>query len=34
MGSLPVRRKTRFLGWGAVLLMAAAVGMMLFDLVR
>ncbi|HWI11187.1 MAG TPA: divalent metal cation transporter [Burkholderiaceae bacterium] len=34
MGGLPVRRKTRFLGWGAVLLMTAAVGMMLSDIVR
>ena len=34
MGGLPVRRKTRLLGWGAVLLMTAAVGMMLFDMVR
>ena len=33
MGALPVRRKTRALGWGAVVLMAAAVGMMLRDLV-
>jgi Mn2+/Fe2+ NRAMP family transporter len=34
MGALPVRRKTRFLGWGSVLLMAAAVAMMLRDVVR
>jgi len=34
MGVLPVRRKTRVLGWGAVALMAAAVGMMLRDLLR
>ena len=34
MGALPVRRKTRFLGWGAVVLMAAAVAMMLRDLVH
>jgi NRAMP (natural resistance-associated macrophage protein)-like metal ion transporter len=33
MGTLPVRRKTRFLGWGAVALMIAAVAMMLRDLV-
>jgi Mn2+/Fe2+ NRAMP family transporter len=32
MGPLPVRRKTRFLGWGAVALMTAAVLMMLQDL--
>ena len=32
MGPLTVRRKTRFLGWGAVAVMAAAVGMMLRDL--
>ena len=32
MGALPVRRKTRFLGWGSVVLMAAAVAMMLRDL--
>ena len=32
MGALPVRRKTRVLGWGAVALMATAVGMMLRDL--
>ncbi len=32
MGALPVRRKTRVLGWGAVALMAAAVAMMLRDL--
>jgi len=32
MGTLPVRRKTRFLGWGAVALMAVAVAMMLRDL--
>jgi Mn2+/Fe2+ NRAMP family transporter len=34
MGALPVRRKTRALGWGAVLLMLAAVAMMLRDLLR
>ena len=34
MGALPVGRKTRFLGWGSVLLMAAAVAMMLRDLVH
>ena len=34
MGALPVRRKTRFLGWGAVVLMAAAVLMMGSDLLR
>jgi Mn2+/Fe2+ NRAMP family transporter len=34
MGPLPVRRKTRFLGWGAAALMAAAVLMMLQDLFR
>ena len=34
MGVLPVRRKTRVLGWGAVALMAAAVAMMLRDLLR
>lgn len=28
MGPLPVRRKTRVLGWGAVALMAVAVAMM------
>ncbi len=33
MGPLPVRHKTRWLGWGAVALMAAAVFMMLRDLV-
>ena len=32
MGPLPVRRKTRFLGWGAVALMTVAVLMMLQDL--
>jgi Mn2+/Fe2+ NRAMP family transporter len=32
MGALPVRRKTRVLGWGAVVLMTVAVGMMLRDL--
>ena len=31
MGPLPVRRKTRALGWGAVALMSAAVFMMLRD---
>ena len=34
MGPLTVRRKTRFLGWGAALVMAAAVAMMGWDLVR
>ncbi len=34
MGVLPVRRKTRALGWDAVALMAAAVAMMLRDLLR
>ena len=34
MGSLTVRRKTRFLGWGAVLVMLAAVLMMGWDLAR
>ena len=34
MGPLPVRRKTRFFGWGAVLVMGFAVGMMLRDLLR
>jgi len=34
MGPLTVRRKTRFLGWGAVVVMAAAVGLMLRDLLR
>ena len=34
MGVLPVRRKTRALGWGAAALMAAAVAMMLRDLLR
>jgi Mn2+/Fe2+ NRAMP family transporter len=34
MGVLPVRRKTRFFGWGAVLLMVFAVAMMAVDLVR
>jgi len=33
MGPLPVRRKTRWLGWGAVGLMSAAVLMMLRDVV-
>jgi hypothetical protein len=32
MGVLPVRRKTRALGWGSVVLMTVAVGMMLRDL--
>ena len=32
MGALPVRRKTRALGWGAVALMTVAVAMMLRDL--
>ena len=34
MGALTVRRKTRFLGWGAVLVMLAAVLMMGWDLAR
>ena len=34
MGLLPVARKTRVFGWGAVALMAAAVSMMLRDLLR
>jgi len=34
MGALTVRRKTRFLGWGAVLVMGAAVLMMGWDLLR
>ncbi len=34
MGPMVVRRKTRWLGWGAVLLMCAAVAMMGRDLVR
>ena len=34
MGALTVRRKTRFLGWGAVVVMAAAVLMMGWDLTR
>ena len=31
MGPLPVQRKTRFLGWGAVALMTVAVLMMARD---
>jgi Mn2+/Fe2+ NRAMP family transporter len=34
MGPLTVRRKTRFLGWAAVAVMAAAVAMMARDLLR
>ena len=34
MGPLTVRRKTRFLGWGAVAVMAGAVAMMGWDLLR
>ncbi len=34
MGSLPVKRKTRFFGWGAVFVMAVAVVMMIWDLLR
>jgi NRAMP (natural resistance-associated macrophage protein)-like metal ion transporter len=34
MGPMTVRRKTRFLGWGAAVVMAAAVLMMGWDLVR
>ena len=32
MGALPVKRKTRFFGWGAVGVMAVAVGMMAWDI--
>ena len=34
MGSLPVKRKTRFFAWGAVLVMLMAVVMMAWDLLR
>jgi hypothetical protein len=34
MGPITVRRKTRFLGWGAVVVMAAAVLLMARDLLR
>ena len=34
MGALPVKRKTRFFGWGAVAVMFAAVMMMVWDLFR
>lgn len=34
MGVLPVKRKTRFFGWGAVAVMAVAVVMMFWDLAR
>ena len=34
MGALPVKRKTRFFGWGAVAVMFAAVVMMVWDLFR
>jgi Mn2+/Fe2+ NRAMP family transporter len=34
MGVLPVKRKTRFFGWGAVAVMAVAVVMMFLDLAR
>ena len=34
MGALPVKRKTRFFGWGAVLVMLVAVVMMVRDLFR
>ena len=34
MGPLTVRRKTRFLGWGAVVVMAATVALMVRDLMR
>jgi NRAMP (natural resistance-associated macrophage protein)-like metal ion transporter len=34
MGVLPVKRKTRFFGWGAVAVMAVAVAMMFWDLAR
>ncbi len=34
MGALPVKRKTRFFGWGAVLVMLVAVVMMVWDLLR
>ena len=32
MGSLTIRRKTRFFGWSAVAVMSAAVAMMLWDM--
>ena len=34
MGPITVRRKTRFLGWGAVVVMAAAVLLMGRDLLQ
>ena len=34
MGCLPVKRKTRFFAWGAVLVMLMAVVMMAWDLFR
>jgi Mn2+/Fe2+ NRAMP family transporter len=34
MGPLTVRRKTRFLGWGAIVVMTATVALMLRDLLR
>ena len=34
MGALPVKRKTRFFGWGAVTVMLVAVVMMVWDLFR
>jgi hypothetical protein len=34
MGPYTVRRKTRALGWGAVVVMAAAVAMMFWDALR
>jgi Mn2+/Fe2+ NRAMP family transporter len=34
MGSLPVRRKTRLFGWGAVIVMGIAVAMMGWDLIH
>jgi NRAMP (natural resistance-associated macrophage protein)-like metal ion transporter len=34
MGPLTVRRKTRFLGWGAIVVMAATVALMVRDLMR
>ena len=34
MGALPVTHKTRFFGWGAALVMATAVVMMIWDLLR
>ena len=34
MGALPVKRKTRFFGWGAVAVMFSAVVMMVWDMLR